>query len=313
MDEVERKDVRIGDTIVIRRAGDVIPEVVKVVLELRPKDARAIELPKQCPICGSAVEREEGEAVARCTGGLFCPAQRKQSLLHFAGRRAMDIDGLGDKIVDQLVDRDPPLVQSSADLYKLTVEQLMTLERLGEKSAKKLVDAIERSKKTTLARFLYALGIPNVGEATAVNLANHFASIEALQDADETAIQEVQDVGPVVAAHVRMFFQQPHNREVIQELRDRGVHWPTIKRKAASAEGPLAGKTFVLTGTLDSMSRDQAGDRITDLGGKVTGSVSKKTNYVVAGAEAGSKLQKAQELGVEVLDEAAFLKLLGEA
>lgn len=312
MDEVERKDVRIGDTIVIRRAGDVIPEVVKVVLELRPKGARAIELPKKCPICGSAVEREEGEAVARCTGGLFCPAQRKQSLLHFAGRRAMDIDGLGDKIVDQLVDRDPPLVQSSADLYKLTVEQLMTLERLGEKSAKKLVDAIESSKKTTLARFLYALGIPNVGEATAVNLANHFASIESLQDADEAAIQEVPDVGPVVAAHVRMFFQQPHNREVIQELRDRGVHWPAIKRKAASAEGPLAGKTFVLTGTLDSMSRDQAGDRITALGGKVTGSVSKKTNYVVAGAEAGSKLQKAQELGVEVLDEAAFLKLLGD-
>jgi DNA ligase (NAD+) len=310
MDEVQRKDVRIGDTVVIRRAGDVIPEVVKVVLERRPKDAREVRLPKKCPICGSAVEREEGEAVARCTGGLFCPAQRKESLRHFAGRRAMDIDGLGAKIIDQLVDSEPPLVRSPADLYKLTVEQLTELERLGEKSAKNLVDAIEKSKKTTLARFLYAVGIRDVGEATATALANHFASIEALQDADEAAIQEVPDVGPVVATHVHTFFQQPHNREVIQELRDRGVHWPAIQRKAAAAEGPLAGKTFVLTGTLDSMSRDQAGDRITALGGKVTGSVSKKTTYVVAGAEAGSKLQKAQDLGVEILDEAAFLKLL---
>ena len=310
MDEVERKDVRIGDTVVIRRAGDVIPEVVKVVLERRPADARVVELPKKCPICGSAVEREEDEAVARCTGGLFCPAQRKESLRHFAGRRAMDIDGLGAKIIDQLVESEPPLVRTPADLYKLTVEQFAELERLGEKSAKNLVDAIEHSKKTTLSRFLYALGIRDVGEATATALANHFASIEALQEADEAAIQEVPDVGPVVAAHVHTFFQQPHNREVIQDLRDRGVHWPAIQRKAASAEGPLAGKTFVLTGTLDSMSRDQAGDRITALGGKVTGSVSKKTSYVVAGAEAGSKLQKAQDLGVEVLDEAAFLKLL---
>lgn len=310
MDEVQRKDVRIGDTVVIRRAGDVIPEVVKVVLERRPKGARVVELPKKCPICSSAVEREEGEAVARCTGGLFCPAQRKESLRHFAGRRAMDIDGLGAKIIDQLVETEPPLVRSPADLYKLTVEQLTELERLGEKSANNLLDAIEHSKKTTLARFLYALGIRDVGEATAAALANYFASIEALQEADEAAIQEVPDVGPVVAAHVHTFFQQPHNREVIQELRDRGVHWPAIKRRAAAAEGPLAGKTFVLTGTLDSMSRDQAGDRITALGGKVTGSVSKKTNYVVAGAEAGSKLQKAQELGVEILDEAAFLQIL---
>jgi DNA ligase (NAD+) len=308
MDEVQRKDVHIGDTVVIRRAGDVIPEVVKVVLERRPKNARPVVLPEKCPICGSAVEREEGEAVARCTGSLSCAAQLKGALLHFAGRRAMDIDGLGEKIVDQLLTAG--LVHSPADLYKLTVDQFASLERLGEKSAKNLVDALEKSKKTTLARFLYALGIRDVGESTATALANHFGSIEALQDANEAAIQEVQDVGPVVAAHVYTFFQQPHNREVIQALRDLGVHWPAQKARAAATEGPLTGKTFVLTGTLESMSRDEAGDRITALGGKVTGSVSKKTSYVVAGSEAGSKLTKAQELGVEILDEAAFLKLL---
>ncbi len=310
MDEVKRKDVHIGDTVVIRRAGDVIPEVVKVVLERRPKNAKPVELPESCPICGSAVEREEGEAVARCTGSLSCAAQLKGALLHFAGRRAMDVDGLGEKIVDQLIEGDSPLVKSPADLYKLTVEQFANLERLGEKSAKNLVGALEKSKKTTLARFLYALGIRDVGESTATALANHFGSIEALQDANEAAIQEVPDVGPVVAAHVHTFFQQPHNREVIQALRERGVHWPAQKPRAAPTEGPLTGKTFVLTGTLESMSRDDAGDRITALGGKVTGSVSKKTSYVVAGAEAGSKLTKAQELGVEILDEAAFLKLL---
>lgn len=310
MDEVKRKDVHIGDTVVIRRAGDVIPEVVKVVLERRPKNAKPVALPQNCPICGSAVEREEGEAVARCTGSLSCAAQLKGALLHFAGRRAMDVDGLGEKIVDQLIEGESPLVKSPADLYKLTVEQFADLERLGEKSAKNLVDALEKSKKTTLSRFLYALGIRDVGEATAGALANHFGSVEALQDASEAAIQEVQDVGPVVAAHVYTFFQQPHNREVIQALRDRGVHWPAQKARAAPTEGPLTGKTFVLTGTLESMSRDDAGDRIAALGGKVTGSVSKKTRYVVAGAEAGSKLTKAQELGVEILDEAAFLKLL---
>lgn len=310
MDEVQRKDVRIGDTVVIRRAGDVIPEVVKVVLERRPKNARPVELPEKCPICGSAVEREEGEAVARCTGSLSCAAQLRGALLHFAGRRAMDVDGLGEKIVDQLIEGESPLVKSPADLYKLTVEQFANLERLGEKSAKNLVDALEKSKKTTLSRFLYAVGIRDVGESTAGALANHFGSIEALQDANEAAIQEVPDVGPIVAAHVYTFFQQPHNREVIQALRDRGVHWPAQKARAAPTEGPLTGKTFVLTGTLESMSRDDAGDRITALGGKVTGSVSKKTSYVVAGTEAGSKLTKAQELGVEILDEAAFLKLL---
>ncbi len=231
MDEVERKDVRIGDTVVIRRAGDVIPEVVKVVLERRPKNAKPVVLPEKCPICGSAVEREEGEAVARCTGSLSCAAQLKGALLHFAGRRAMDVDGLGEKIVDQLIDGDSPLVKSPADLYKLTVEQFANLERLGEKSAKNLVDALEKSKKTTLARFLYGVGIRDVGESTATALANHFGSIEALQDATEAAIQEVPDVGPVVAAHVYTFFQQPHNREVIQALRDRGVHWPAQKRR----------------------------------------------------------------------------------
>lgn len=310
MDEVKRKDVHIGDTVVIRRAGDVIPEVVKVVLERRPKNAKPVSLPEKCPICGSAVEREEGEAVARCTGSLSCAAQLKGALLHFAGRRAMDVDGLGEKIVDQLIEGESPLVKSPADLYKLTVEQFSGLERLAEKSAKNLVDALEKSKKTTLSRFLYAVGIRDVGESTAAALANHFGSIEALQDASEESIQEVPDVGPVVAAHVYTFFQQPHNREVIQALRDRGVHWPAQKARAAPTEGPLTGKTFVLTGTLESMSRDDAGDRITALGGKVTGSVSKKTSYVVAGAEAGSKLTKAQELGVEILDEAAFLKLL---
>jgi DNA ligase (NAD+) len=308
MDEVRRKDVRIGDTVVIRRAGDVIPEVVKVVLERRPEDAREVELPARCPVCGSDVERVEGEAVARCTGGLFCGAQRREALRHFAGRRAMDIDGLGSKIIDQLVDSQ--LVRSPADLYVLSVEQLADLERMGEKSAANLVAAIEGSKQTTLARFLYALGIRDVGEATAVALAAHFGSIEPLQDATEAEIQEVADIGPVVAAHVHNFFQQPHNREVIAALRRHGVQWPKQQRKAAAADGALTGKTFVITGTLDSMSRDQASDRIAALGGKVSGSVSKKTSYVVAGAEPGSKLRKAQELGVEVLDEAAFLELL---
>jgi len=310
MDEVRRKDVRIGDTVVIRRAGDVIPEVVKVILARRPADAREVELPAKCPVCGSDVEREEGEAVARCTGGLFCPAQRKESLRHFASRRALDIDGLGTKIIDQLVDLD--VVRTAADLYKLTAEQLASLERMGEKSAAKLIEALERSKQTTLPRFLYALGIRDVGEATAAALAEHFGTLEALQDASEEQIQEVPDVGPVVAAHVRHFFEQPHNREVIAQLRERGVHWPEMTRRALDGEGKLSGKTFVLTGTLDTMSRDEASERIAALGGKVSSSVSKKTSYVVVGAEPGSKLKKAQELGVEVLDEKAFLKLIGE-
>jgi DNA ligase (NAD+) len=307
MDEVQRKDVRIGDTVVIRRAGDVIPEVVKVILERRPDDARIVALPAKCPVCDSDVEREEGEAVARCTGGLFCPAQRKEAIRHFAHRRALDIEGLGTKIIDQLVEED--LVRSPADLYKLTLQQLADLDRMGEKSAAKLVDALEHSKQTTLGRFLYALGIRDVGEATAAALAAHFGSLEPLLTAEEAGIQEVPDIGPIVAAHVHHFFQQEHNREVIAELRKRGVTWSDQQPRAV-VEGHLTGKTFVITGTLDSMSRDEAGDRIVALGGKVSGSVSKKTSYVVVGAEAGSKLKKAQELGVETLDEARFLALL---
>jgi DNA ligase (NAD+) len=308
MDEIRRKDIRIGDTVVVRRAGDVIPEVVKVILERRPPDAQIVELPAKCPVCGSDVEREEGEAIARCTGGLFCAAQRKESLRHFASRRALDIEGLGTKLIDQLVDLE--LVRSPADLYALTVEQLAGLERMGEKSAAKLVEALERSKDTTLPRFLYALGIRDVGEATAAALAAHFGSLEALQDATEEQIRETPDVGPVVAAHIRHFFDQAHNREVIAALRAHGVRWPDVPRKSALTEGRLSGKTFVLTGTLDSMSREEASERIAALGGKVSGSVSKKTSYVVVGAEPGSKLKKAQELGVEILDEKAFLALL---
>ena len=308
MDEVRRKDVRIGDTVVIRRAGDVIPEVVKVILERRPQDAREVELPAKCPVCGSAVEREEGEAVARCTGGLYCPAQRKEALRHFASRHALDIDGLGTKLIDQLVEGG--VVNNPADLYELTAERLAELDRMGEKSAENLVKALEQSKqKATLPRFLYALGIRDVGEATAAALANHFGSIKELQGATEEQIQEVPDVGPVVAAHVYRFFQEKHNRDVLAAL-SKHIQLKAQARKAASGEGPLAGKTFVLTGSLDSMSRDQASERIVELGGKVAGSVSKKTSYVVAGAEAGSKLAKAQELGVVVLDEKAFLELL---
>ncbi|MFO7305314.1 MAG: NAD-dependent DNA ligase LigA [Gammaproteobacteria bacterium] len=311
MDEVRRKDIRIGDTVVVRRAGDVIPEVVKVILDRRPPNARIVELPAHCPVCGADVEREEGEAIARCTGGLFCPAQRKESLRHFASRRALDIDGLGTKIIDQLVDRG--LVRNPADLYALTVEQLASLERMGEKSAAKLVAALERSKNTTLPRFLYALGIRDVGEATAAALAEHFGTLEALEEATIEQIQETPDVGPVVAAHVRHFFDQVHNREVIRALRAHGVRWPDMQRRSAAQEGPLSGKTFVLTGTLDSMSRDEASKRIVALGGKVSSSVSKKTSYVIVGADPGSKLKKAQELGVEILDEAAFLALLKSA
>jgi DNA ligase (NAD+) len=308
MDEVRRKDVRIGDTVVVRRAGDVIPEVVKVILDRRPASARIVEQPAKCPVCGSDVEREEGEVVARCTGGLFCAAQRKESLRHFASRRALDIDGLGTKIIDQLVDGE--LVHSPADLYGLSVAQIEGLERMGEKSAAKLVEAMEHSKKTTLARFLYALGIRDVGEATAAALAMHFSTLEDLLEATQEQIQEVPDIGPVVAAHVHHFFQQPHNLEVLAQLRKHGVHWPALPKRSAKSEGPLSGKTFVLTGTLESMSRDEASDRLTALGGKVSSSVSKKTSYVVAGADPGSKLKKAQELGVEVLDEEGLLKLL---
>lgn len=313
MDEVRRKDVRIGDTVVIRRAGDVIPEIVKVMVEKRPASAREVELPAKCPVCGSDVERVEGEAVARCSGGLFCPAQRKEAVRHFASRRALDIEGLGSKLIDQLIDGG--LVKTLADVYRLTPAQLMELERMGEKSALKLVEQIEQSRtRTTLPRLLYGLGIRDVGESTAQALAGNFGSLGALIAATEEQIQQVPDVGPVVAQHVRNFFSQPHNLEVIDELRTKFGIDPTLEpRTTGQAEGPLTGKTFVLTGTLETMSRDQASDRITALGGKVSGSVSKKTSYVVAGAEAGSKLAKAQELGVPVLDEREFLKVLASS
>ncbi|UCV26975.1 NAD-dependent DNA ligase LigA [Ferribacterium limneticum] len=314
-DEVRRKDVRVGDTVIVRRAGDVIPEVVAIVPEKRPtRDLFGgeplhppFELPKTCPECGSAVTRGEDEAIARCTGGLYCPAQRKQALWHFAARRAMDIEGLGDKLVDQLVDAG--LVHSPADLYGLSVETLAGLERMGEKSARNLVAAIAQSRQTTLARFIFALGIRNVGEATARDLARHFGQLEGIMGAEAIALQQVPDVGPVVAASIVAFFNESHNREIIARLLAAGLQW-SEGQPADSGPKLLAGKTLVLTGTLPTLKRDDAKAMIEAAGGKVAGSVSKKTDYVVAGEEAGSKLEKAQELGVSVIDEAELLKLL---
>jgi DNA ligase (NAD+) len=308
IDELHRKDVRVGDTVIIRRAGDVIPEVVKVIPERRPSRTSRAQLPAHCPICGSHVIKEEEEAVARCSGGLYCAAQRKESLKHFASRRAMDIEGLGSKLIEQLVDS--KLVESAADLYRLTAEQLAGLERMAEKSATNLIAALEASKQTTLQRFLFALGIRDVGEATAAALAGHFGSLEALMKADREEFEEVADVGPVIAEHVHEFFRERHNREVIDKLRKSGVTWPDVA-PPAGADLPLAGKTFVLTGTLSGMGRAEAQDRIRELGGKASGSVSAKTDYVVAGADAGSKLRKAEKLGVPVIDEEQFLKLIG--
>jgi DNA ligase (NAD+) len=311
-DEIDRKDVRVGDTVIVRRAGEVIPEIVGVVLERRPKPEpprfSILEHYPVCPECGSRVVRAEGEAVVRCTGGLYCPAQRKQALLHFASRRAMDIEGLGEKVVDQLVDRG--IVHTPADLYHLDLATLAGLERMAEKSAGNLLAAIAKSKRTTLARFIYALGIPNVGEATAKDLARHFGSLDALLAADVEALQAVPDVGPVVAQAIVDFLAEAHNRQVIEALRAAGVHWPEEAR-LAKPHGPLAGKTFVLTGTLPNLTRDQAQALIEAAGGKVSGSVSKKTDYVVAGSDPGSKLDKAQALGIVVLDEAGLRELLG--
>ncbi|ENO87444.1 MULTISPECIES: NAD-dependent DNA ligase LigA [Thauera] len=311
-DEIDRKDVRIGDWVIVRRAGDVIPEVVAPILERRggelPRFVLLDRFPT-CPVCGSHVVRGEDEAVARCTGGLFCPAQRKQALLHFAGRRAMDIEGLGDKLVDQLVDA--AIVKTPVDLYRLGVLALANLERMGEKSAQNLLMAIEKSRGTTLARFIFALGIRNVGEATARDLARHFGKLDALIAADVDALQQVPDVGPIVAKCIAEFFAEPHNREVIEQLRAAGVHWAEGEPQGSVA-GALAGKTFVLTGTLPTLSRDEAKARIEARGGKVAGSVSKKTHYVVAGAEAGSKLDKAQALGLAILDEDGLRVLLNE-
>ncbi len=311
-DEIRRKDVRLGDTVIVRRAGDVIPEVVGVVQAKRHSGAQEFNLLEQypvCPVCGSHVIRLPDEAAARCSGGLFCPAQRKQAILHFASRRAMDIEGMGDKLVDQLVDKE--LIHTPADLYKLGMNTLANLDRMAEKSASNTLAAIEASKKTTLARFIFALGIRNVGEATAKDLARYFGGFDALMAADEGALQQVPDVGPVVALSIAQFFSEPHNREVIAQLIAAGVHWEEGAGSPISTS-PISGKTFVLTGTLPSLTRDEARERIEALGGKVSGSVSKKTNYVVAGAEAGSKLVKAQELGVAVLDEAGLMDLLEE-
>jgi DNA ligase (NAD+) len=309
-DEIRRKDLRLGDTVIVRRAGDVIPEIVAVVPERRPAGARPFHMPSRCPVCGSAVERPADEAVARCTGGLVCPAQRKQALLHFAGRRALDIEGLGEKLVDQLVDGG--LVRSPADLFGLGAETLSALERMAEKSAANVVAAIEKAKSTTLGRFIYALGIRHVGETTARDLADHFGSLDALMGADEGALLEVPDVGPVVAASVAHFFAEPHNREVIEQLRGSGVRWLERPPGKVPAQGPLAGVTVVLTGALPTLTREQAGALIVAAGGKVAAAVSKKTDLVVAGDEAGAKLDKARRLGLRVIDEEEFMRLLKE-
>lgn len=309
MDEIRRLDVHIGDTVFIRRAGDVIPQVVKVVPEKRPANAPSVEMPAHCPVCGSDIVQIEGEAVARCSGGLYCPAQRKEAIRHYASRKAMDIEGLGDRLIEVLVDEG--MVSTVADLYRLTKFQLASLERMGDKSAGNLVAAIDRSRNPVLWRFLYALGIREVGEATAKSLASHFGTLEAIAGADEDALQLVQDVGPIVAGHIRSFFDQSHNQETLQALKDAGVTWQE-EQVVAAEEQPLAGETWVLTGTLSQMTRDQAKEKLERLGAKVAGSVSKKTACVVAGEAAGSKLAKAEQLGVPVLDEDGLLALLKE-
>jgi DNA ligase (NAD+) len=308
-EELRRKDIRIGDTVSVRRAGDVIPEVARILLERRPVDAREFNMPRTCPVCGAHVTKQPDEAIWRCSGGLFCPAQRKQALLHFASRRALDIEGLGEKLVDQLVEQ--KLVHTAADLYNLNLWALAQLERMGEKSAQNLLDAIEHSKQTTLARFIYALGIRNVGDATAKELARHFATMDNFMTADETRLQLVPDIGPVVAQSITTFFAEPHNVDVIAQLRAAGVQWLEQAENAVQLL-PLNAKVFVLTGTLASMSRDEAKSRLEKLGARVTGSVSQKTDYVVAGAEAGTKLSKARELNITLLDEQQFLQLLNE-
>jgi len=306
-DEARRKDVRVGDTVIVRRAGDVIPEVVAVVLEKRPPGAQEFSMLRQCPVCGSAAVREQGEVDYRCTGGLFCSAQRKQAILHFAQRRAVEVEGLGDKLVDQLVDSE--LVRTLPDLYRLSLSTLTPLDRMAEKSAQKLLEALQKSKETTLPRFLFGLGIRHVGEATAKELVRHFGKLNALMDASPEELLQVSDIGPIVAESLHAFFAQAHNREVIEDLRECGVCW-TEAEPAPVVSKPLAGKTFVITGTLPSLSRDEARDLIEAAGGKVAGSVSKKTSFVVAGSEAGSKLERAVELGLAVLNEQDLRGLL---
>jgi DNA ligase (NAD+) len=306
-DETRRKDVRIGDTVIVRRAGDVIPEVVSVVSEKRVRNAKQFTMPRRCPVCGSEAVREEGEADYRCTAGLFCSAQRKHAILHFAQRRALDIEGLGEKLVDQMVQGN--LIDTLADLYRLGLGHLVSLDRMADKSAQNVLAALEKSKHTTLPRFLYGLGIRHIGETTAKDLARYFGALDPIMNASVEQLLEVPDVGPVVAESIHTFFQQPHNREVVEQLRACGVTWEE-GQPAARAPKPLAGKTVVLTGTLPTLTRDEAKDMLEAAGAKVAGSVSKKTDYVVAGAEAGSKLDKAQELGVAILDEQGLKDLL---
>ncbi len=307
-DEIERLQVKVGDQVVIRRAGDVIPQVVSVIRERRPENARDIVFPSLCPVCGSHVERIEGEAVTRCTGGLVCQAQRKQALKHFVSRKALDVDGLGDKVIEQLVDRE--MVETPADLFKLSAGVLTVLERMGPKSAQNIVNALNKSKLTTLPRFLYSLGIREVGEATAANLAQHFKSLEMIQSATEEQLIEVQDIGVVVAKHITTFFDEEKNQAVVQDLLEQGIHWPEISAPEQGVELPLEGKTVVLTGTLSQLGRSEAKEALQALGAKVTGSVSKKTDILFAGENAGSKLAKAQDLGIEIKTEQDLLDLM---
>ncbi|MGO2133209.1 MAG: NAD-dependent DNA ligase LigA, partial [Halomonas sp.] len=307
-DEIARLGVMIGDIVAIRRAGDVIPQVVRVQIHQRPADARTIVFPERCPVCDSEVERLEGEVVARCSGGLYCPAQRKEALKHFASRRALDIDGLGEKLIEQLVEDD--WVKTPADLFGLEAERLASLPRMGQKSSRNLVEALDKARHTSLARFIYALGIREVGDATAANLSGHFGTLAALMAADTEALEAVDDVGPIVAAHVHTFFRQSHNRDTIQALLDAGLHWEETEVRRGPT--PLIGQSWVLTGTLQSMTRDEGKARLQALGAKVAGSVSGKTSCLVAGEAAGSKLTKAEQLGVTVVDEATFLELLAE-
>jgi len=306
-DEIKRKDVRVGDTVIVRRAGDVIPEVLKVVMDKRPANTQVFNMPEKCPICGSDVEIEEGEAVIRCSGGLYCSAQQIQAIIHFASRRAMNIDGLGNKLIGQLVEKE--LINNVADLYTLKLAQLVELERMAEKSASNIVDALNNSKETTLDRFLYALGIREVGDATARSLANQFGNLSAIQSASQETLEEVTDIGPIMAKHIVTFFSQTHNRKVINELLTVGIRWPDVDIKT---EQPLQGKTFVITGTLESMKRDEAKQRILELGAKVSGSISRKTDCLIAGSEPGSKFKKAEELSIEILGEVEFLSLLNQ-
>jgi DNA ligase (NAD+) len=310
MDDLERKDVRVGDTVIVRRAGDVIPEIVAVVADRRPVAARIVKLPARCPVCGSDVKRGEDEAIARCVGGLFCPAQRKEAIRHFVSRRALNIEGFGTKVIDQLVDKG--MVKTAADLFRLRAKDLAELERLGEKSASKLVAAVERSKQTTYARFLYALGIGNVGEATATALATEFRTLDDLLQAGQERLQQVPDVGPIVAAAIHAFFREPHNVEVIQALRDAGVQWPAPAARPAREQQPLLGKTFVITGTLSTMTREEVKARLEALGAKVAGSVSKNTTALIVGADPGSKLKNASSLGVAIWSEDELRASLGE-